>query len=43
MKPVWNRDSCTKCMTCVARCPYGCIAVNEDGFPAADYNTARDV
>lgn len=40
-KPVWNYEACTKCMTCVARCPDGCIAVNEDGFPYTDYNNCK--
>ncbi|MEP9412621.1 MAG: 2-oxoacid:acceptor oxidoreductase family protein [Candidatus Brocadia sp.] len=40
-KPVWNYETCTKCMTCVARCPDGCIAVNEDGFPYTDYNNCK--
>ncbi|KAB2833530.1 MAG: pyruvate synthase [Candidatus Brocadia sp.] len=34
-KPVWNYEACTKCMTCVARCPDGCIVVNEDSLPCA--------
>ena len=40
-KPVWNYEACTKCMTCVARCPDGCIAVNEDGFPSPDYDNCK--
>lgn len=40
-KPVWNYDICTKCMTCVARCPDGCIAVNKDGFPYTDYENCK--
>lgn len=40
-RPVWNYEACTKCMTCVARCPDGCIAVNEDGFPVTDYNNCK--
>lgn len=40
-RPVWNYDACTKCMICVARCPDGCIAVNEDGFPNTDYNNCK--
>ncbi|HHT9130538.1 MAG TPA: 2-oxoacid:acceptor oxidoreductase family protein [Candidatus Brocadiaceae bacterium] len=40
-KPVWNYDICTKCMTCVARCPDGCIAVNEEGFPYSDYDNCK--
>jgi len=40
-RPVWNYDDCTKCMNCVARCPDGCILVNEDGFPYTDYNNCK--
>lgn len=40
-KPVWNYEACTKCMTCVARCPDGCIAMNEDGFPYTDYDNCK--
>ena len=40
-KPVWNYDMCTKCMICVARCPDGCITVNEDGFPCTDYDNCK--
>lgn len=40
-KPVWNYKVCTRCMTCVARCPDGCIAVNEDGFPSTDYDNCK--
>ncbi|MDE1890525.1 MAG: 2-oxoacid:acceptor oxidoreductase family protein [Planctomycetota bacterium] len=40
-KPVWRYDICTKCMTCVARCPDGCIAVSEEGFPYSDYDNCK--
>lgn len=40
-KPVWDYDKCTKCMTCVARCPEGCISINEDGFPYTDYDNCK--
>ena len=40
-RPVWNYEACTKCMACVARCPDGCILVNEDGFPYTDYNNCK--
>ncbi len=40
-RPVWDYEKCTKCMTCVARCPDGCIAVNEDGFPYTDYENCK--
>jgi len=40
-KPAWDYDLCTQCMTCVARCPDGCIAVNEEGFPYTDYDNCK--
>ena len=40
-KPLWNYDACTRCMTCVARCPDGCILVDEDGFPYTDYDNCK--
>ena len=40
-RPAWNYDACTKCMICVARCPDGCILVNEDGFPYTDYDNCK--
>ncbi|HJW87236.1 MAG TPA: 2-oxoacid:acceptor oxidoreductase family protein [Candidatus Brocadiaceae bacterium] len=40
-KPVWNHDICTKCMICVARCPDGCIAVNEEGYPVTNYDNCK--
>lgn len=40
-RPVWNYDICTRCMTCVARCPEGCIRLNEDGYPYADYDNCK--
>ncbi|MBM2838919.1 MAG: hypothetical protein HW415_1544 [Deltaproteobacteria bacterium] len=40
-RPVWDYEKCTKCMTCVARCPDGCITVNKDGFPYTDYDNCK--
>ncbi len=40
-RPVWDYEKCTKCMTCVARCPDGCIAINEEGFPYTDYDNCK--
>ncbi|WP_440951809.1 2-oxoacid:acceptor oxidoreductase family protein [Methanococcoides sp. FTZ1] len=40
-RPVWDHDACTRCMTCVARCPEGCIRLNEDGYPSADYENCK--
>ena len=28
-------------MICVARCPDGCIAVNEEGYPVTDYDNCK--
>lgn len=40
-KPVWDYDLCTKCMTCVMKCPDSCIKVNEEGFPYTDYENCK--
>ncbi len=40
-RPVWDYEKCTKCMTCVARCPDGCITLNKDGFPYTDYDNCK--
>jgi pyruvate ferredoxin oxidoreductase gamma subunit len=40
-RPVWNRDACKKCMTCVARCPDGCITLDDEGFPYTDYDNCK--
>ncbi|MEK6725721.1 MAG: 2-oxoacid:acceptor oxidoreductase family protein [Deltaproteobacteria bacterium] len=40
-RPVWDYEKCTKCMTCVARCPDGCIKVNDEGFPFTDYENCK--
>lgn len=40
-RPVFEYDACSKCMICVARCPDGCIAVNEEGFPYTDYDNCK--
>jgi pyruvate ferredoxin oxidoreductase gamma subunit len=40
-RPVWDYDACTKCMACVARCPEGCIRVNEEGYPYVDYKNCK--
>jgi pyruvate ferredoxin oxidoreductase gamma subunit len=40
-RPVWNYDACNKCLICVARCPEGCILVNEEGFPYTDYENCK--
>jgi pyruvate ferredoxin oxidoreductase gamma subunit len=38
---MWNYELCTKCMTCVNRCPDGCISTGADGFPYADYENCK--
>ena len=40
-RPVWDYEACNKCLICVARCPEGCILVNEDGFPYVDYENCK--
>jgi pyruvate ferredoxin oxidoreductase gamma subunit len=40
-RPVWDYNACNKCMICVARCPEGCILVNEEGFPYTDYENCK--
>lgn len=40
-RPVWDYDACNKCQICVARCPEGCILVNEEGFPYTDYENCK--
>lgn len=40
-RPVWNYNACTRCMICVARCPDGCILVNENGYPYTDYDNCK--
>jgi len=40
-RPVWDYEKCTKCMTCVARCPDGCITLNKGGFPYTDYDNCK--
>jgi len=40
-RPVWDYDACNRCLICVARCPEGCILVNEEGFPYTDYENCK--
>ncbi len=40
-RPVWNHKVCTKCMACLARCPDGCISLDEEGFPCVDYENCK--
>lgn len=40
-RPVWNLDACNKCMTCVARCPDGCITLDDEGFPYTDLDNCK--
>ena len=40
-RPVWDYDACNKCQICVARCPEGCILVNEEGYPYTDYENCK--
>jgi pyruvate ferredoxin oxidoreductase gamma subunit len=40
-RPTWDYEACTKCMACVARCPDGCIRVDEEGRPYLDYRNCK--
>lgn len=40
-RPIWDYEACTKCMACVARCPDGCIRVDEEGRPYLDYRNCK--
>jgi 2-oxoacid:acceptor oxidoreductase delta subunit (pyruvate/2-ketoisovalerate family) len=32
-QPVWEKDLCTACETCIDRCPMEAVQLGEDGFP----------
>ncbi|MDI6855475.1 MAG: 4Fe-4S binding protein [Candidatus Thermoplasmatota archaeon] len=32
MKPIWQREKCTKCYLCYEYCPDSCISKTEDGI-----------
>ncbi len=40
-RPTWDYEACTKCMACVARCPDGCIRVDDEGRPCLDYRNCK--
>lgn len=40
-RPVFDRDVCTKCSTCFARCPDGCISFDDLGYPVIDYENCK--
>jgi pyruvate ferredoxin oxidoreductase gamma subunit len=40
-RPVWDRDVCTRCSICFARCPEGCISLDDLGYPKVDYENCK--
>ncbi len=40
-RPVFDRDVCTRCSTCFARCPEGCISLDDLGYPKVDYENCK--
>ncbi|MGK7909751.1 MAG: 2-oxoacid:acceptor oxidoreductase family protein [Synechococcus sp.] len=40
-RPEIDRDLCTRCGLCFARCPDGAIAFDEEGYPIIDYEHCK--
>ncbi len=40
-RPVWDREVCTRCSICFARCPEGCISLDDEGYPEVDYDNCK--
>jgi len=40
-RPVWDREICMKCSICFARCPEGCISLDDEGYPRVDYENCK--
>jgi pyruvate ferredoxin oxidoreductase gamma subunit len=40
-RPVWDREVCTRCSICFARCPEGCISLDDLGYPKVDYENCK--
>lgn len=36
-----NKEACTKCGTCVSRCPISTISLNDEGYPTVGMNCLR--
>lgn len=41
VRPVINKDKCSRCMLCNVFCPDSVITAGEDGFPSIDYNHCK--
>jgi len=40
-RPVMDREVCTRCSICSARCPEGCISLDDEGYPRVDYENCK--
>ncbi len=40
-RPVMDHEVCTKCSICFARCPEGCISLDDQGYPKVDYENCK--
>ncbi|MFX0061005.1 MAG: 4Fe-4S binding protein [Candidatus Hermodarchaeota archaeon] len=40
-KPIFLSENCRKCKRCINYCPEGCVYLNEEGFPYADYDYCK--
>jgi pyruvate ferredoxin oxidoreductase gamma subunit len=40
-RPVWDREICMKCSICFARCPEGCISLDDEGYPRVNYENCK--
>lgn len=40
-RPVWDLEVCTRCSICFARCPEGCISLDDEGYPRVDYENCK--
>ena len=41
LRPVLDRAVCTRCCLCLARCPDGAIRLDDEGYPAIDYDNCK--
>ncbi len=41
VRPVIDRDACTRCGFCLAACPDGVITLDADGYPRIDYDNCK--
>jgi pyruvate ferredoxin oxidoreductase gamma subunit len=40
-KPSINYEACIRCNICFARCPDGCISLDEEGYPVIEYTNCK--